>query len=126
MHSHQNHAQTETVTGKQLSAMIPERWDIDVRRPDGSLALKVDFLQARALARCGLVSGRVVRGYFRYLILLVPKSVAVRVLRMDPPRPGEISKPKPTELQWPPRYDNAKLGRLGGVTQMVFRPQRAA
>lgn len=99
---------------------------IDVRRKDGSLALPVDQLQAIALLRCKLAAAHIVRDNLRYLILLTAKTVAVRTLRMDAPRHGEISKPKPLDLQWPARFDRAHCGQIGGVVrQLWLRPGAA-
>lgn len=117
----------ETIPSTLLRPYLDEnRWAIDVRYHTGELALRVDCLEARVLARLGMVNGLVNRDRLRYLILTVAKSVVVRALRMDPPRPGEISKPKTSDLQWPARYDRAKGGILGRTMQMVMRPRPVA
>jgi hypothetical protein len=90
----------------------------DVRRKDLTLALPVNGLEAMRLARYGMVAGYVSGGVLRNLILKVPKSVVVRVLKADPPRAGEISRPKlPPQHTFPSQIDTRylKLGRMGSA-----------
>jgi hypothetical protein len=96
-----------------------KHWFLPVQyRHHDDLAMKVDCLEARVLIRYGMIAGRVKRGSLQYLILLVPKSDAIRVLHADAPRAGEITPPKPIDLRWPIRIDRAKGGRLGGLQVM--------
>jgi hypothetical protein len=107
------------VWGKLLEGYVDinqERYD--VCRKDLTLALRVNGLEALRLARYGMCAGYVSGGVLRNLILRVPKSVVVRVLKADPPRAGEISRPKLGLLHtFPAQVDTryTKLGRMGAM-----------
>lgn len=111
-----------TVWGDLLLDRLQGTSAIDVRRKDGSLATIIDRIQARLLCRYRMIAGRVSKDHLQYLVLLVPKSVVIRVLRMDPARPGEITPARQSEMQWAPRYDRAKLGRMGSVQCRAYKP----
>lgn len=101
--------------------------DYDVRRKDGSLALQVNPLEAERLAAQGMAAGYVSGGVLRYLILRVPKSTVVRVLRMDPPKPGEITRGSNGDSLKYSRYcdvRHAKLGRVGAPARAICWTQR--
>jgi hypothetical protein len=108
-----------TVFGDMLCHFIPTTnyYQLHVRYKDQErgLATKVDCLQGRMLARRHMVAGLVTKGTLRYLMLLVPKATAIRVLNMDPPRAGEITIARASDMQWPVRCDRAKGGRLSAV-----------
>lgn len=89
---------------------------LEVRRKDGTLALPVTPLEAIRLSDYGMVAGYVSGDVLRYLILRVPKSVAVRVLHADPPRAGETTRPpRRGSHTFSQTIDirNVKLGRVG-------------
>lgn len=116
-----NHKDTRlsaTVWGVLLEPFITEevRYMIPIQGRDGALKLKVDYLQARVLNRYGMIFGSVRKGNLRYLVARVPIHVMVRVLHMDPPKTGEISKPKRSDMRWSTRFDRAKGGRMSGMT----------
>lgn len=120
-----------TIEPRALAALLfsSDRHDIPVRyrNSDGStgdLALRLDSQRLRALAYRAMVAGRTYKGDLSCAVLLVPLAVALRVLRTDQPRRGEISRLK-GGLKWPPRYDRAKLGRLGGKQTLTHTPAAA-
>jgi hypothetical protein len=69
-----------------------------------------------------MVAGRTYKGEFAFAVLVVPLRAALRVLRTSRTRRGETSKAK-SAMRWPPRYDRAKLGRVGGRLQVTHTPQ---
>jgi hypothetical protein len=108
------------VWGELLRDQIPNKaWELEVRRKDGTLALKIDCLQAFVLAGYRMIAGVVTNGCLRYLIALVPKQTIARVLRMDTPRPGEIVPTKNGDLRFSTFVNirGVKLGRVGGLRQ---------
>ena len=99
---------------------------IPVRLPDGSLAFIKQADELKGLVWRGMVDACWNRyGFLKALTLLVSVVAARRAMKngnLPPMPPGMITKPhyakgKPT---WPPRYDRAKCGRVGGVVGQVW------
>lgn len=93
--------------------------DVRYKREDLALAMYVDLSDAERLTDYGMMAGYVSGDRLRYLILRVAKSTVIRILRMDPPRAGELTPvPRSTSLEYSPyiHIKNVKRG-CGGFSK---------
>lgn len=115
------------IYGRELQLLIPQQCsEIDIRYVDSrDLALKVDSREASRLVARGWVSGFVnKKNILRYLILMVPKRIIVRLLRTEAPRnPHDVTSNRPGALSWPVRLERSKCG-VARANRRVWLRQR--
>ena len=99
---------------------------IEVCHPSGKLAFKIEAADLKALVRYEMVTPLWNKyGFLKAVRLLVSVVAALRTMKhanLPPMPPGMITKPhyakgKPT---WPPRYDRARCGHMGGVVMHIW------